>query len=82
MDVDVPVAHVHKTHIYYAPRRLCIFGRYSVNISPVSAIRIHNELDLEVGPEIRLELFELYVNAARGLSGRPRWKCHFELIFF
>ena len=81
MDVDVPVAHVSETHIYDAPRRHGVLRRYPVNFIPVSAIRIHNELDLKGGSEIRLKLFQLYVHSAGGLSWCPWWKRHFELPF-
>lgn len=82
MDVDVPVAHVCETQVYHAPCRIGVGGRYSVNFSPVSAIRIDNELNLQGRPEVRLKLFQLYVHSTGGLAGRPWWKRHFELPFF
>ena len=82
VNIAVPVTHIHETHIYDAPRRIGVGGRYAVNFSPIYAISIHHELDLQGGPEIRLKLLELYVHSAGGLAGRPWWKCHFELPFF
>ena len=77
----VPMGQVHKALVYDARYSSVIHISQTVQLIPLNHMSVHDELNFQSRPEIRLKLLELHVHSADGLAGRPWWKCHLWLTF-